>query len=382
VFLGFRIFDGVTDPIAGVLSDAWVRRGRERRKLLWFSFLIPPIGLALVFAPTAAMAPALRWTLLCGGMFLFFVGYTFYAIPYWSLIDDYSGGEVASRRALSNTLGAGMLLATGLGFGLSPMLVERLGFLGAALAFGLPAGLLCVLPVYAQPPGAAPPAPSGDPNPLRDFLRALRHRKFVALLALISGSQMSFTVMTAAAPLIAVRLLDGTKGDVLKMLGPFLLTALPFFVAVPWVARRLGWQRALVAASLCLGVVYAGTAFLGHAVIGGPFMTAGLLFALGGPMAAVLLGLEGEAITACAREQPGEVTALYFGVFNLVVKSLNGVAMLLTGLLADAAVGGWGADAVRAMGPLAGGLLALGVFAYWAIRPPVEPPAGDAPPQR
>src|SRR5690606_37353370 len=31
VFLGFRIFDGVTDPVAGAISDSWVRRGRERR---------------------------------------------------------------------------------------------------------------------------------------------------------------------------------------------------------------------------------------------------------------------------------------------------------------------------------------------------------------
>ena len=28
--LGFRIFDGVTDPLAGGLSDRWVRAGRKR----------------------------------------------------------------------------------------------------------------------------------------------------------------------------------------------------------------------------------------------------------------------------------------------------------------------------------------------------------------
>lgn len=76
------------------------------------------------------MAPGLRWVLLCAGMFLFFVGYTFYAIPYWSLIDDYSAGDLRTRRTLSNVLGAGLLIATALGFAVSPTLVKRLGHLG------------------------------------------------------------------------------------------------------------------------------------------------------------------------------------------------------------------------------------------------------------
>ena len=82
VFLGFRIFDGVTDPLAGALGDWWVAKGRQRRKLLWSSFWLPPIGLILVFAPHHDMSQLLRWSILCSGMFIFFVGYTLYAIPY------------------------------------------------------------------------------------------------------------------------------------------------------------------------------------------------------------------------------------------------------------------------------------------------------------
>ena len=52
VMLGFRIFDGVTDPISGAISDNWVKRGRQRRHLLWYAFFIPMIGLLLCFAPT------------------------------------------------------------------------------------------------------------------------------------------------------------------------------------------------------------------------------------------------------------------------------------------------------------------------------------------
>ena len=63
VMLGFRVFDGVTDPVSGAISDRWVQRGRERRKLLWYSFFIPVVGLILCFAPNHAMSFHLKWTL-------------------------------------------------------------------------------------------------------------------------------------------------------------------------------------------------------------------------------------------------------------------------------------------------------------------------------
>ena len=70
--LGFRVFDGVTDPIAGMVSDWWVRTGRQRQSLLWFAFLLPPIGLLLCFLPDEQMTASLRWTILLAGLLVFF----------------------------------------------------------------------------------------------------------------------------------------------------------------------------------------------------------------------------------------------------------------------------------------------------------------------
>jgi GPH family glycoside/pentoside/hexuronide:cation symporter len=202
VILGFRVFDAVTDPVAGALSDAWVRRGRERRSLLWFSFLLPAIGLVFVFAPTPEMSASLRWGVLASGLFVFYLGYTLYAIPYWSLVGDYSEGDAHRRGWLSNMLGIGMLLATGVGFVVSPMLIESYGFFNAALMFSVPAAALMILPYFARPRGLAAARPSTrapDESLFTAFATAFRHRRFVATLLLFSGAQMSFTVMTAAA---------------------------------------------------------------------------------------------------------------------------------------------------------------------------------------
>ncbi len=371
VFLGFRIFDGITDPVAGLLSDGWVRRGRERRGLLWFSFLLPPIGLALCFLPDQGMPPSLRWTLLIVGLFIFFVGYTFYAIPYWSLIDDYSGRDDEVRRILSTLLGAGLMIATGVGFVLSPGLVESHGFFIGALAFALPCSLLMVLPYFAKPESIERAVEESTPERLpllRSLAAALKHRRFVALLVIFAGSQMSFTIMTAAAPFIAVDLLGGTRGDVAKLLGPLLGTAVLSFAFVPRISRRWGWERSFLVASLALAGIYGFSGALGMSLFGTPLITAMVIFSLAGPMTAVLLGLEGEAITDCARERGGDAVATYFGVFNFIVKALNGVALLLAGFLADLSKGDLGPTAVRAMSLVAGGCLFICSVAYFFIK--------------
>ena len=56
LFFSFRVFDGVTDPIAGRLTDSWVRKGFQRRTLLWFSFSLAPIGLALAFSANHSLS--------------------------------------------------------------------------------------------------------------------------------------------------------------------------------------------------------------------------------------------------------------------------------------------------------------------------------------
>jgi len=370
VFL-FRIFDGVTDPLAGGLSEAWVRKGRQRRSLLWGAFLIPPAGLALTFMPTHAMAPEVRWGLLIAGMFVFFLGYTFYAIPYWTLIEDYSQGDNAERTTLSNLLGAGVFIAVAVVAVGSPFAISAWGYGTAALVFAAPCGLLMILPYFAAPepkPDAPPLYQEDDPGLWAMIKQAFGNRRFVAVLALFAGSQMSFTFITSAAPFIAEKLLAGDTADVTLLMAPFLGTAFLGFFVVPKMARKLGWEKAVVFASLALGLVYAGTAGLGYTVVGDPWVTAMVVFGCGGPMAAVLLGLEGEAISSCAQEGSGSVT-IYFGVFNFVIKGLNGVAILVGGILADAARGEWGKTAVRFMGFSAGGMLVVGVVAYYLLRP-------------
>lgn len=368
VLFAFRIFDGVTDPLAGTLGDRWVGAGKQRRSLIWLSFLIPSVGLTLVFSPNADMSSPLRWMLLASGMFVFFVGYTLYAVPYWSLVEDYSQGNEKTRTQLSNALGVGVLLATGVGFVLSPALVERLGFFNGALVFSIVGTILMVLPYFAAPQGVSTAKQEVLPG-LSETLRAtLTHRRFLAVILLFAGAQMSLTVMTSAAPFIATKLLGGTAGDVALLLGPFLLTAVPTFAIVPNLSRRWGWERATELGVIALAVAYIGAGFLGRGIIGSPLTTAMIVFACAGPGCAFVLGLEGEAIARCADSGKYKSVGVYFGIYNFIVKALNGLAIFLTGILA-----GMGTNlAVRAMPIFAGLLCLVGVLVYRSLKTPAE----------
>ena len=92
-----------------------------------------------------------------------------------------------------------------------------------------------------------------------------------------------------------------------------------------------------------------------------------IIFALAGPGVAILLGVEGEAITTCAERQGGGKVSMYFGVYNFIVKALNGVAIAVTGILADLSNGALGVWAVRLMPFFAGGSLVVGVFLYYRM---------------
>ena len=379
LLIAFRLFDGLTDPIAGTLSDRWVRRGRQRRYLLWFSFAAPPLGLAICFLPNHSMPDTLRWGVVAAGMLVFFIGYTFYAIPYWSLVDDYAGTDERCRRILSNLLGAGMLIATALGFIVSGKLIQLYGYSTAAIIFALAALVLMPLPFFASPHRKKGPA-SGNPDAgvslWAGMAVALRHRQFLALIALFAGSQMSFTIMTAAAPFIAEDLLGGGEQDVAKILGPLLGTGIICFVFVPWASRKFGWERGMLIGSVGLAPVYIFSGVLGQGIVGSPMFTAGLLFAFGGPMIALLLGLEGEGVVDCARQNGGsDSVSIYWGVFNFIIKGLNGMAIFiaaslseLKGNLATEANPDGGVIAVRWMSFIAGGCLLVGVLAYLIIK--------------
>ncbi|HSC86875.1 MAG TPA: MFS transporter [Polyangiaceae bacterium] len=366
----FRLFDAIVDPFIGVASDRWVRRGHERRSLLWWALPAGPLGLWLVFWPDPSMSMGVRWLAATLGMLLLFGGYSLYTIPFWSLVSDYSRGDAEVRTRLSNVNGMGVLVAVGAGFALSPSLVERLGFSTGALVFAGLAALLMALPYFAAPPQAVittpPSSEATDESAWAGLRTAVRDRHFRAVIALFVGVQTSLTLMTSAAPFISERLLGGTLEDVALLLGPFLGSTLLFLLFVRGWVRRWGWERVALGGAVALVGTYLLTALLGRAVIGSPLTTAMIVFGSAGPGMAAMLGLETEAVTRSAERMAPSATGSYFGAFNFCIQATSGLALALASVLGELSRESvW---AVRAM-PIGAGLFcSAGVLGYVLLK--------------
>ena len=105
----FRLFDAISDPLAGSLSDTLLQKGFKRTFLMKVAAPFISIGLVLIFSSKHYYLPFSNWLLVISGLFTFFLGYTFYCIPYWALVDDLGQKDQDLKYQLSSALGLGKI---------------------------------------------------------------------------------------------------------------------------------------------------------------------------------------------------------------------------------------------------------------------------------
>jgi glycoside/pentoside/hexuronide:cation symporter, GPH family len=335
----FRFFDAITDPLSGMLSDYIVARGGKRTTILLWIAPVLPLGLLLCFSISTSFPDLLNWILLTTGLFLFFTAYTLYCIPYWSLIDDYGGEGSLVKKRLSSLLGQGLFVATAIGFVITPILIEYFGYFTTAAIVAAISFPLLILPVFSGFK-VREHVEDNEANFRFSFMTVaaslllpLKERKFLSVLLYFTGSQMAFTVLTAAAPLYVVYMLGESRSYVSVMMGPVIILAILTFMILPRCMKKYHWRTLLHASSVLLGVV-----FIFSTILHTPFLIpvkhqAILLFAMVGPLIAVILGVEAYAIIESGSRESR--TGMYFGAFNFVIKGMNGVALWSTGVASE-----------------------------------------------
>lgn len=332
LLFGFRIFDAVTDPLAGILSDYLNSKGRSRSEFLGYSAVLMSVGLWLSFLPVSGLGTALNFLLIFFAFLLFFSGYTLYCIPYWSLIEEYGRGNPVLKVKLSALLGQGLFLATAIGFILGPILVKAFGYSNGSL-FSIVLGLpLMFCPMYCKFDREVASVNAGVPTEalkLKDFIEIFKSRRFNSLLVLLVGSQMSFTVLTSLSPLFVVHVLKKEISYLAFIMGPVIVLAVICFLLVPWLRTKFEERKLVLIFSLILGGLY-----LLVSPVTGQYGTAGAVavFSMMGPCLAVILGLESFLINEYAPSS--DRVGMAFGAFNFTVKSMNGLALLYSSLVA------------------------------------------------
>jgi len=269
VLLAIRLFDAVSDPVIGALSDR--TRSPFGRRRPWIALGVPPlvIALYLLFSPPA-LSPdgALLWFGV--GLFVVFLAWTAITVPYESLGVELTQDYDERTAILSLRDGAlilGTILAAAspaiiqgvLGLGEGPD-SERAKFRAVALTYAPLVVLACLACVWLVKERHGHRSSTALPS-LRTLGARLKNRPFRILLA-------SYTIAAIGSNLPATLIpyyVDYVIGDpnVEQYLLLYFLTGvvlLPFWVRL---AKRVGKKPAWLAAAALNSLTFAGVFFLG-----------------------------------------------------------------------------------------------------------------------
>ena len=202
IFIFARIVDAIQDPVIGLISDRFTRRGR-RGRLAFAALMIPVLaaGFYMLFDPPDAwFGSQTRMAVwLIGALLLVHLGYSGVSISYHShgaeLTDDYNERtKVTVGREVFGLLG--MTLAVVLPTVLTYKLGDSDGYMTLGLLF-LPILVLFSLPtLIAAGPSVHPPVIHAERNPFIAFFAPLKNRLFRRLLLVfvVNGAALGVAV--------------------------------------------------------------------------------------------------------------------------------------------------------------------------------------------
>lgn len=335
------VWDAVTDPLMGAVSDRTRLRGGRRRPYFLVGGLALAAALVFLFTPPTALSSTGSFLWLLGGTVLLNTAMTLIAVPHCALAAD-----MAPQPSARNDLFGRRFVFANVGL-ISAVVVP--GLVAAEVAEPRAAvrltvmviGLLVVVTAvvtwratrgYDQPAAGS----RGKSLHVRGLVAPLRNPGFLILLGAYLLGSMGRTLNSAVALFYyQYRLLLSEQTVFLAVLLPF--TALLAMSVVVWIqiADRLGKKRPAMAGILFLGlstmVVYpvfpAGTAWP-PALYG---MTAGLM------IGAVFLldAMVSDAADWDRLRRGHNAVGLYFGYQRLFAKLARALGLALSGFLLE-----------------------------------------------
>ena len=269
LLLGVRLFDAVTDPVIGALSDATRTRWGRRRPFIFLGSLPLAVALFLLFVPPVAAAESA--TVWFGvSIYLLFLCWTLVTVPYESLGPELTLDYHERTRLFG--LRDGFLIAGTLTAAVSPALVQavaglgdgpgdqRRKFLWLAVVYAPLVVAACwwCAARLSEKPSTAAGRPTPDPLPP---YRVYRNRPFMVLLGAYTVSAVGNNLPATLILFYVQYVLQSPHAD--RFLVLYFVTGivlLPFWIAM---SKRFGKKRAWIAAMTVNTGAFFGVFFLG-----------------------------------------------------------------------------------------------------------------------
>lgn len=329
VLLVARMWDPITDPLAGWLSDR--TRTRLGARLPWvLAGLLPTMAAAWALfhpPPTAGVG----W--LLGFSLLLYTGWTMMMIPLYAwgaeLSRDYDG-RTRVMGVREGTILVGLLLALGLAAAFpEPDGRPSLRAMAWLVVIGLPVSVL-ILTLAAPRPPVAPQLPS---LPRRAAWRALVENRPFLRLVLAYGINAIANGVPAIVFVLYCRHVLGDEG----LSGPLLflyflcgVVGLPFWF---WLSRRWSKHRAWCAAMIFACLVFSVVPLLGE----GDAVAFAIIVALTGLCVGADLALtsamQADVIDRDRLTTGRERAGLYFAIWGAVTKTALAASALVLPIL-------------------------------------------------
>lgn len=381
------VWDAVTDPPMGSLSDRTRSRWGRRRPYIAAGGIALAACIVLLFTPPALEAQGGKFAFFLLSYVLLNTCITVISVPHYAL-----GGElstVASERTeayawlvfwgqIGSILGVVLpgltLAAAGSGGDASYRSYSLAALAVAALVVG---SSLTTFFAVRELPAAHAPEPSA--NFLPSTLAALRNRAFLPLFAMYTTMTIGLSASAVLALYYYQYRLQLSQPQIYGMTATFvaaLCLSLPGWILL---GKRFGKKRPALAGCLFFGILSSiGYPLLPPGRIGPPLVLGAIGGACGGSLV-LLYSLATDIVDFDEAKTGRHREGLYFGLWNMGTKFARALAVAVTGVLlhriAFVPNQPQEPDVTQALawifGPGAGAFLILGSLIF-LVMPPIE----------
>ncbi len=332
-----RIWDAVSDPIAGYLSDRTSSRLGRRRSWLLASALPIGLGFAMIWSPPLDLTGAALVAWMGAGVFIYFTGTTVFSVPHESLGAELSTDHHERTRVFGVKTAVGMSGSL-LGLGGMALLIasDEPRLVASRLVIVAVSALLLLVVLAVARVKERPEYQGRGSKRIRDAFRDVAANPQAALLLLVFFIENFATALLGLLiPFVMQYVLD-MKDLTTVFIAIYFVPALLFIPVWIRLSRVFGKKRLWVFSMSMMTLAFCGLFFVGE----GDWLlisALGLVAGVGGGCGQVVgPSIQADVIDYDEYRTGERKEGAYFAVWNFMRKSAYGIAAMLSGVMLTA----------------------------------------------